>query len=387
MVRGGGGIPDAGGLRGPARGGRGRRRAGRGQRPDRWWVHRRAAGTDVVVDGRPSGRPDGAARPEGHRGVARDPAGRRPHLGVHDRDQRSSGHRGGSQGVDTRWGVSRVGVPDRRVPRRLRDARLALALPRGRAPGGPRPRPGGDPHRGGAVAPQPDDRHRRLAAGLLRAQARHRIRLADGRALHRLLAVGAWNGGVGRSRHDVAGVQRVGRLQPVLRPRGRPAQLGRQLRPAVQPGDRRERLPHGRPPGGAAGRAARDPAELLRERRPRPGLQRPRRRPWVRLDGSRRVLDAGDARGGRASPRRRHEPGLPRREHDVLADPPGRPAADRVPVGRRPGPAARHPARGGHVAVPRRAGARAGADRDRDDVRVLPGRRRLRRRVPDVVGL
>ena len=182
MVRGGGGIPDAGGLRGPARGGRGRRRAGRGQRPDRWWVHRRAAGTDVVVDGRPSGRPDGAARPEGHRGVARDPAGRRPHLGVHDRDQRSSGHRGGSQGVDTRWGVSRVGVPDRRVPRRLRDARLALALPRGRAPGGPRPRPGGDPHRGGAVAPQPDDRHRRLAAGLLRAQARHRLRLADGRA-------------------------------------------------------------------------------------------------------------------------------------------------------------------------------------------------------------
>ena len=58
-----------------------------------------------------------------------------------------------------------------------------------------------------------------------------------------------------------------------------------------------------------------------------------------------------------------------------------------LPVGRRPGPAARHPARGGDVAVPRRAGARAGADRDRDDVRVLPGRRRLRRGVADVVGL
>ena len=106
---------------------------------------------------------------------------------------------------------------------------------------------------------------------------RHRLRLADGRAVRRVLAVGARHRGPGRSRHDVAGVQRVGRLQPVLRPRGRPTQLGRQLRPAVQPGDRRERLPHRGPPGGAAGRAARDPAELLRQRRPRPGPERPRR--------------------------------------------------------------------------------------------------------------
>ena len=56
--------------------------------------------------------------------------------------------------------------------------------------------------------------------------------------------------------------------------------------------------------------------------------------------------------GRRARPGRRHEPGLPRREHDVLADPAGWPAADRLPVGRRPRPAAGHPARGGHVAVP-----------------------------------
>ena len=245
-----------------------------GATTDRWRVHRRASGTDVVVDGRPGCRHVGPARPGGHRGVARHPAGRRPHLGV--RGPRSAylrGPRWGSEGVDTRWGVSCASGSARTAA--AGDAVLALALPRGRAPGGLRPRPGGDPHRRGALAPQPDHRHRRLARRALRAQAafpapagRRPCRTSSPR--RRRAAPSPWS-----LRHDVAGLQRVGRLQPLLRPPGTDA-AGPSSSTGPTPGARRERLRT------AAHRWSCGPSRLgiplayLRQRRPRPGRRRPR---------------------------------------------------------------------------------------------------------------
>ena len=139
----------------------GRRRAGRGQRPDGGWLRRRAAGTVGPGDHPAGGRPGGGARAARHRGLAGHPAGRRPDLGVHDRDQRPARRRRGPQGVD----AGRAATASRRTasartaaaPAPSSGARRFLAGERQADAG---PRPGRDPHRGGAVAPQPDPRHR-----------------------------------------------------------------------------------------------------------------------------------------------------------------------------------------------------------------------------------
>ena len=81
-------------------------------------------------------------------------------------------------------------------------------------------------------------------------------------------------------------------------------------------------------------------------------------RPRLRLDGARRVLDAGDAGRGRPGPGPRHQPRLLRRQHDVLADPARGPehrpgaAAGRLPRQRARRPAARERPGPGHRALP-----------------------------------
>ena len=91
--------------------------------------------------------------------------------------------------------------------------------------------------------------------------------------------------------------------------------------------------------------------------------------------------------------RRRHQPGVPRCQHDVLAGPPGRPADraapadDGLPARRRARSAPRRAAGRGDVHVPGRACARSRERADRDALRVLPGGRRLRRRLAEVVGV
>ena len=88
--------------------------------------------------------------------------------------------------------------------------------------------------------------------------------------------------------------------------------------------------------------------------------------PGLRLDGARRVLDARHASYRHDRQGRRHQPRLPRRQHDVLAGPAGWwshewPAApdDRLPRQRVPRPQAREPA-------PRRPPGASGTPRCRD---------------------
>ena len=92
--------------------------------------------------------------------------------------------------------------------------------------------------------------------GVLRLPAAHRHGLGDPGAVRRDLRVRRRDRRAGRARHHLAGLQRVGRLQPLRRrQRGRREPRG-ELRPALQRGDGRQRLPHGRHPGHRARRAA-----------------------------------------------------------------------------------------------------------------------------------
>ena len=129
-------------------------------------------------------------------------------------------------------------------------------------------------------------------------------------------------------RDHLAGLQPLGRLQPLLRQHGRGAVLHprprrrhlrrpgphRLLRPALRPrlGRRRRRLRRQRAPGHLPGRAARARRHLLDRCRPARPAAAARQPPGPGQPGPRRVLVVADA--GRCSPvaGRWRQPGLPR---------------------------------------------------------------------------
>ncbi len=227
-----------------------------------------------------------------HGSLADTPAGRGKDRGVHHGQQRHSRDAGGAQGVDVGCVVPRDGLPDRCVPGRLGHGGVAVA-PAARRPAARRD-PGArrDPDGGRSVAPLPHDRHRGLDARLLRAEAADRLRVRRARAVRRVVRVGGRHGRTGRADHDLAGLQRLGWLQPLRRPRRRPQELGGQLRPPLQRRDRCQRLPHRRAAGGRPCRGTRHPPVLLHQRRPPPATRCARRRARLRVPGPRRVLDA-----------------------------------------------------------------------------------------------
>ena len=166
----------------------------------------------------------------------------------------------------------------------------------------------------------------------------HVIKLETGRGFQTLVPyvvsseTADGHGRPGRSRDDLAGLQPLGRLQPVRRPRRRPrsyaVSFDRPWNLAPEPtttARRRSRSSCG--PRGSASRCRTSPTSTCTSR------SRAGRCTRLRHDGARRVLDDLYAHRGAAGPRRRDQPGRLRRQHDVLAGPTRR-------HGHRPGPAA-----------------------------------------------
>ena len=180
------------------------------------------------------------------------------------------------------------------------------------------------------VAQLADGPHRWLGGRVLPLQAHRQVWLAGARALRRPVEVHRWPGGLDGAGDHLAGVQRLGRLQPVSRARRRASRLGGLLRQAVSTTRcLRDALRRG------AGRGGR------RKSGSRSGLPR-RRRPGGISDASdrgagtvhpraRRVLDAVPRPGRPEGTRRWDEPGLPRRQHHVLEGA-ARPEPDGVAV-------------------------------------------------------
>ena len=325
--------------------------------------------------------------------AASAPGPRRPDRGLHDPGLRRTRCAGPPAGVDSGRALPRHRLSGRRVPRRHRPGRVAVGPARGARTARGRARRRRTPDRGGAVAAFGAGRHDRLGAGRVRVQARHRPtrgRVGGARPVRRPLPVHGRAGGAGRARDDVAGLQRLGRLQPLPRSGRRPSCVGGELRPPVSRAGLRPdavRRAAGRGHRGACAASAGVPDQ------PRPAhlAGDPARGPRLRVDGARRVLDATHAPNGRSRPRRRGEPGLSRRQHDVLADPARRrwdrsSGGRRVPLRRAPGPGHRPaPAHGTVPCRARRPGGRARADGD--GLRVLPRRRAVPRGVARMVGL
>ena len=138
-------------------------------------------------------------------------------------------------------------------------------------------------------------------------------------------------------RHHLAGLQPVGRLQPLLRERRRGPVLhprpgrrhlrrpgpGGLLRPALRPrlGLGGGRLRGQRAPGDLSGRAARPGRDLLDRRRPPRATATARQPPGADQPGPRRVLVHSHARRGGPGPGRRGQLRLPRRQRLLPADP------------------------------------------------------------------
>ena len=288
---------------------------------------------------------------------------------------------------------------DRRPPPRRRGANRGLApLPHGvvrrrrrtaRRRGRPRER-GAAAHAGADGdgthrVPLARLLHRPDGAGLderrLRRRDHPRRWPADLRRLRRARRRAQGRGGVPGVRHHLAGLQRVGRQEPLLRR----SRAGGLVRPAVPRGERRRAvLPLGAPLRGM-GRVARPRSHLRHQRRPRPRPLAPPGPAALPLGGARRVLVPPGARGARGRDRRRHVGRLLLGELDLLADPARAGAGERRPAaharllqGAPDGPARRHAAPDGAVAAA--AGERARERPHRRHVRRLaPRRRRLRR--------
>ena len=178
--------------------------------------------------------------------------------------------------------------------------RLVLRPPG--APGlgvGPGPRPAADggahrgrhPHGDRPLAAVADDQHRELAARLLPAAPGCLQRGRAVRADHGPVGEHGGRGGHPQRQHHLAGVQRLGRVQPLPGPgraAGRPRLRG-ELRPPLRR-RRRGAFPRLRPGDHRAGRTHRDPARLRDRRRPRPAPGPAGRRPRGHHPRPRRVL-------------------------------------------------------------------------------------------------
>lgn len=206
------------------------------------------------------------------------------------------------------------------------------------------------------LGPVADRGHHRLARGRLPRQARRLHRRPALRPDHRALGLHRRSRGDRERGHHLAGVQPVGRAQPLHGPRRVRVPLpGGHLRPPLRR-HRRPALPGLRGGGAGRGRAERGAACVPDEPGPRAG--RAGRRPRGDLARPRRVLVARHAQGRDRRQGPRHEPRLPRRQRRLLAHRHAR-QAGRVRQG------------AGLRAV---AGVGAGELADRADVRLLPGR-------------
>ena len=302
--------------------------------------------------------------------------------------QRPGGDPGRTQGVDVGGPLPGDRLPAGCLRRRHRAPGLALRRTPGPGAGGPRHAAGRDPHGRGPLAARPHGRHRRVGA-----RASTSSSCAPARATR------CWSRTWCPRRRRTGTVALVA---PITTWQAYNEWGGYSLYHGPE-GDRRSyAVSFDRPYNGATGandyRTAAVPIIVRAEElgiplsyftnvdlHTTPGL----------LEGASGYVSMGHDEywtttmrvGRHRGARRRDEPRLPRREHDVLAGPPGGPGhrpgpgRRRVPVRRRPRPPARRRAPRGHGAVPRRADAQPRAGADRDDVRVLPGRHRLRRRL------
>ena len=332
--------------------------------------------------------PGGGEHAPGHVRVA----DQRPRRGRRDRGIRGPAERPARAGLPAVRVDHGAVVPGRRVPVRLV---LRSPGPPGLGVGpGPRAAPDGGAHRGGhphghrPVAAVADGRHPELAARFLSAAPGRRQRGRAVRAGHGPVGEHRGGGGHPQRQHHLAGVQRLGRLQPLPgagRAAARPGLRG-ELRPPLR-SERRGPVPVLRPEGDRAGRADRGPARLRNRRRPRPAPGPAGRSPRGHLPRPRRVLLAGDAERARPGQGRRDQPGLPRRERDLPARQVRRRGSGRhLLQGRYPRPAVRQGQRADHAAVAGPAGSAAGERDHRGVLRVQPGERRRTSSTPRRAG-
>ena len=301
----------------------------------------------------------------------------------------------GAQGVDV--GAS---VPDERVPDRClrrRDRPRSCTGPGWSQASGRPTRCSSRLETRTVVAPwhvSLTARHDRLGAGLLRAQAADRRRA--GSTWSRTSCPRRPRPGTVALVAPVTTWQaynQLGRLQPLRRPERRPAQLGGQLRPALQRRGRRQRLPHAAIPIVVRAERLGIPLSYFTnvDLHDRPDAAR--RGPRLRLDGPRRVLDARHARP-RSRPARDAGTNLAFLGANTmywrirLERPSDR--AARLMTGYRDD-AALDPLRDERPAEATSRfrdapGAEPENATDRDALRVLPGRRRLRRRLAEAGG-
>ncbi len=191
------------------------------------------------------------------------------------------------------------GIPDRRVRRWARPAGLAGDPDRQPATAAAGERLDADGRR--PLAAGHDDQHLGMAGRLLPHQTHRQQRWAVAGAVRGALAVDGRTGRARPAADDLAGVQRLGRAEPVPRRRGphgfRRSQLRRVLRPAL-PVARGWGVPLLRPADGRRRREGSCPTGLPGQHRPAVGPVRPHRRPGLRFRRARRVLDAADAATG-----------------------------------------------------------------------------------------
>ena len=171
----------------------------------------------------------------------------------------------------------------------------------------PPPVRGAAPHGADRLAGVGAGRHDGLASRRLPVPAGRLDRVAALRAAAGATSQRGGNGRGGQRRHDLAGLQRLRRVQPLPRP-GRPdGGPGRRglLRPAVRHRDgagcQRVRAEHAA--AGGSGRAARDRGRLRQRRRPGSRSAPVGRCPGGGADRARRVLVAAHACGVAARPR------------------------------------------------------------------------------------
>ena len=269
--------------------------------------------------------PEPAPEPRGLGGLAGEQALLpRRGRGLHHARQRRPGHAGGPEGVDHRGRLGGGGVPDRVLRGWHRGLRLGVRLPAGSAAVGAALLVVRAAHGRRALAARPDRRHLDVGARLLRLPAAHRHRVGDPGPVRRDLRVGRGHGRAGRARS----------------PPGRPTtQWGGYSLYAGANGDAPSHaVSFDRPYNGATGandyRTAAIPVVVRAESTGVPlsyftnvdlhtTPERARGCPRLRLDGARRVLDQHDARRVLGARDAGHQPGLPGREHHVLAGPAG----------------------------------------------------------------
>jgi hypothetical protein len=212
---------------------------------------------------RDSGRPPGRirTRPSGDPGLARHLGGPR-HV---RRRLRRPGERDPGRGVrsvrlDDRVLRPRPCLPHRLVRRSRGPARLVLRAHTGAAAAGTPPAPG-HPHGPRGLEAHPRVQHGRLAGGRVSAASGRGQRAPAPSPAHRALHPGRGTYRPDARPGHLAGVQRVGRVQPVRRPVGRLRHPvpGRQFRPALRLRGQRQ-VPDVRAGAGGSGRTARHTA-------------------------------------------------------------------------------------------------------------------------------